>query len=173
MKLMTLALIGLSTISAVAQMNKQDGPATGSIPDEIFYPPSLNLQIGCPVAFTDVSLKRNGRVMQVKQDTASENSLTFNYRNDSSKKIDSISIRVELKIKRGIYDLDATTIARDMTLTGKSGEVLPLKNLLMYGLNSVTLEQVAYVDGDVWTPGKNKNCRYVSPSSSEEIGLFK
>ena len=173
MKLMALALVGLYAMGAAAQVHKQAEPAAGSMPGEVFYPPSLNLQIGCPVAFTDVSLKRDARYMPVKQDAASGNSLTFNYKNKSGKEIDSISIRVELKVKRSIYDLDSTTMTRDMTLTGKSGDVLPLRNMLMYGVNSVTLEQVTYIGGDLWTPGTNKNCRYIGPTSSEQIGSLK
>jgi hypothetical protein len=164
MKLVTLALIALATTVAVAQSNTIEIPG-------VYYPPSLNLQIGCPVAFTDVVLKRDARYMPVKQGSAPDSSLAFNYKNSSGKLIESISIRVELKVKRSIYDLDATTITRYMTLTGTSGEVLPL-NLLTYGLGSVTLEQVTYVGGEVWTPGANKNCRYVGPASAEQIGTL-
>lgn len=173
MKLVTLALIAVCAVTAAAQSDQQAGPAVTLVPGPISYPPGLNLQSGCPVAFTDVSLTRNAHYMPVKQGTTPDNSLTFKYKNDSGKQIESISIRVELNVKRSIYDLDATTITRNMTLTGTSGEVLPLKSLHTYGLGSVTLEQVSYVGGDVWTPGTNKNCRYTSPDSSEQIGALK
>jgi hypothetical protein len=165
MKLVTLVLVALSATIAVAQSNENGKP-------EVFYSPGLNLQIGCPIAFTDVVLKRDARYMPVKQDTAPDNSLAFKYKNSSGKVIDSISIRVELRVKRSIYDLDTTTITRYMTLTGTSGEVLPL-NLLTYALGSVTLEQVTYLGGEVWTPDANKNCRYIGPTSAEEIGTLK
>jgi hypothetical protein len=174
MKLVTLALIATFAVAAAAQSNNR----SEEIPGLMKLPPGVNLsdanrQIGCPVAFTDVALRREARYMPVKQDATSDNSLAFKYKNQSGKLIDSIVIRVELTVKWSIYDLDAITITRYVTLTGTSEEVLPLKNLLMYGLGSVTLEQVTYVGGDVWTPGANRNCRYTNPNSSEEIGILK
>jgi hypothetical protein len=180
MKLVTLALIVASAIGAAAQSNPTKNPGASTIPGITALPPgpienigALNLQIGCPVTFTDVALKRDAHYMPIKQGEATDNSLDFRYKNQSGKQIESISVRVELKVKRNIYDLDAITITRYMTLTGNSGEVLPLKSLLTYGLGSVTLEQVSYVGGDVWTPSTNKNCRYKNPNSSEEIGTLK
>jgi hypothetical protein len=170
MKLVTLALIAAFAINAAAQSNRPAAPA--ETPDLTAVPPGLNLQIGCPVAFTDVSLQRKARFMPVKDATA-DNSLAFKYKNLSGKQIESIEIRVELQVKRSIYDLDATTITRYTTLTGTSEDIFPLKSLIMYGLGSVTLEQVTYVGGDVWTPDANNNCRYTNPNTTEKIGTLK
>lgn len=170
MKLVTLAFITAFAITAAAQSNRQAAPP--ETPDLTQAPPPSNQQ-GCPVAFTDVSLQRQARFMPVKQDAAPDNSLAFKYKNQSGKLIESIEIRVELTVKRSIYDLDATTITRYVTLTGTSEDFLPLKSLLMYGIGSVTLEQVTYVGGDVWTPGTTKNCRYTNPNTSEKIGTLK
>ena len=166
MKLVTLVIITLSAISAWAQNNSTSKPAESPIPGVKVLPPGpiqnlgdLNLQTGCPVAFTNVVFKQNARYMPVKLEPVPESSLEFNYRNLSGKQIESISVRVELRAKRSIYDLDAVTLRRDMTLTGRSGEVLPL-NVSAYGLVRVTLEQVTYVGGEVWTPAKNANCSY-------------
>ncbi len=164
MKLVTLALLALSTTAAIGQSGVNGNPET-------FSSSGSNLQVGCPVAFTDVVLKRDAKYMPVKQSAAPDNSLAFNYKNNSGKRIESISIRIELKVKKSIYDLDATTITRDMTLTGVSGEVLPL-NLLTYGLGSVELEQVTYLGGEIWTSSANKNCRFFSPTTSEKIGTL-
>jgi len=175
MKLVTLFLIAASAIGVTAQSNKQNKPAPSPIPGLTGMPPipiqnigDLNLQTGCPVAFTDVALKRDARYMPVNQGTAPESSLAFKYKNQSGKLIESISVRVDVKAKRNIYDLDAITSARDMTLTGESGEVLPL-DMLAYGLVRVTLEQITYTGGDVWTPGKNKNCMFMNNGSNLQI----
>jgi hypothetical protein len=165
MKLLNFALVAASAISAAGQNNTTNGPS--EIPGLVVSPPSLNLQIGCPVAFTDVVLKRDARYMPVRQGAEPDSSLEFKYKNQTGKLIESIEIQVVLKIKRSIYDLDAITITRDMTLSGNPGEVVPL-NLLAYGVSSVTLKQVNYVDGKHWMPA-NENCRYFDSHSVEEI----
>lgn len=66
-----------------------------------------------------------------------------------------------LNVKPSIYDLDATTVMRDITLTGRSGEVLPL-NLFAYGVVRVTLEQMNYADGTVRILSKISHCRFLN-----------
>ena len=167
MKFMTLALIGLSALAAAAQSN-----TTQKADLNLQNTPDLNAQAGCPVAFTDVALKSDAHYMPVKQSEGSGNSLDFKYQNKSGKQIESILVSVKLTVKRSIYDLDATTITRYMTLTEDSSQVLPL-NLITYAVGPVTLEQVTYTDGDTWTPATNKNCRYVNQRSTEKIGSAK
>jgi len=65
-------------------------------------PDNMNLQIGCPVAFTKVALQRDAHYMPVKQNPASDSSLAFKYKNQSGKLIQSIEIRVELKVKKSV-----------------------------------------------------------------------
>lgn len=167
MKFVTLALIGLFAVAAAAQNNTTQKADLNQRNPEI-----SNLQIGCPVAFTEVALKTQARYMPVQYEAGPDNSLAFEYKNKSGKKVESILVRVELTVKRNIYDLDATTITRYMTLTEDSSQVLPL-NLITYAVGPVTLEQVTYTDGDTWTPGTNKNCRYLSQRSTEQIGSAK
>jgi len=165
MKLVTLALIAASTAIATAQSS-----AKGNPPVDLNVLPGPNAQAGCPVAFTNVSLETHARLMLVKQGTAQDGSLAFEYKNQSGKPIQSISIRVELKVKKSVYDLDATPITLSMTLTGKdSGETLPL-NMVAYGLGRVELEQVIYSDDTVWTAGRANTCSYEKTGTSEGIG---
>jgi hypothetical protein len=169
MKLVTLVFIALCTIAAAAQSNNR----SEEIPGLVLVPPGanpdqMNLQIGCPVVFTDVALKTQARYMPVKQDAGPDNSLAFKYKNQSGKQIQSIEIRVELKVKRSIYDLDTTTITRDMTLTGNTADTLPL-NVIVYSLGPVTLQQVNYVGGKVWTPKATDTCSYRRTESAEQI----
>jgi hypothetical protein len=161
MKLVTLALIALSTTAAIAQSNLKKSPVIdlNLLPDA---------QAGCPVAFTEVSLTNPGHLMLVQQGTNHNNSLEFQYKNQSGKLIESIEIRVELKVKRSVYDLDATTITRDMTLTHDAEETLPL-NLLVYSVGRVTLEQVNYIGGKVWIPKDRSVCNYEQLRGSEQI----
>jgi len=170
MKLVTLALIAVCAVTAAAQSSTH----TEEIPGLLTVPPgmsldNMNLQIGCPVAFTEVALQHNARYMPVKQNTAWDSSLAFRYKNQSGKLIESIEIRVELKVKKSVYDLDATTITRDVTLTGDTSDTLPL-NVIAYSVGRVTLAQVNYTGGKVWTPKARNTCNYESPNTSEQIG---
>ena len=168
MKLVILALIAAFAIPATAQSNSRNE----EIPGLVVVPPGTNpgdtnLQIGCPVAFTDVALKNKARYMPIRDGTP-DNSLAFQYKNQSGKQIKSIEVRVELNVKRSIYDLDATTITRDMTLTGDTADILPL-NLIVYSLGKITLQQVNYVGGKVWTPKPTNNCSYLRTNTLEGI----
>jgi hypothetical protein len=162
MKLVILALITSSAIAAAQSQANVAPTVDRNIPGFIS-------QAGCPVAFTDVSLTNPGHVMLVKQRTAQNGSLAFQYKNQSGKLIESIEIQVELKVKRSVYDLDAITITRDMTLTGDTEESLPL-NMIAYGLGRVTLMQVNYAGGKIWTPTDRSACNYENPRTAEQIG---
>lgn len=165
MKLVILAVIASSAIAAAAQSNGKTAPDIKKIPGFIS-------QVACPVVFTDVSLQNDGRFMPVQQGAAQDGSLAFQYKNLSGKLIQSIEIRVELRVKRSVYDLDATTISRDMTLTADAKETLPL-HLIAYSLERVTLEQVNYVGGKIWRPKATNTCNYENPATSERIGTLR
>lgn len=162
MKLVTLAFIAASTFAAVAQTN-----AHRNEPADLDHNPGLvTSQAGCPVTFMNVSLNNPGHMMLVRG--ADQNgSIGFQYKNLSGKQLESIEVRVELTVKRSVYDLDAITITRDMTLTGDSEATLPLP-AFAYSVGRVTLEQVNYVGGTVWTP-KEKTCSFTQPSTTERI----
>jgi len=169
MKLVTLVFIAAFTVAAVAQSNSRSEEILGlEVAPPGINPDQMNLQIGCPVAFTDVALKTQAHYMPVKQDAGPDNSLSFKYKNQSGKLIQSIEIRVVLNVKRSIYDLDAITITRDMTLTGDTAETLPL-NVIVYSLGPVTLQQVNYVGGKVWTPKAINTCSYRRTNTAEQI----
>jgi hypothetical protein len=164
MKLVTLALAVLSTATAFAQSNVNTVPGI-----DVTIVPGATSQAGCPVAFTDVALDTKAHFMPVRQDTAPAGSLKFQYKNQSGKEIQSISVRVELKVKKSVYDLDATTVTLNMTLTGKGAdETLPL-TLRTYGLSRVTLEQVSFTDGTIWNASEKNTCSYNRMNSSELI----
>ncbi|HYK35076.1 hypothetical protein [Alloacidobacterium sp.] len=169
MKLITLVLLTALAIGAFAQSSTQQKSPDVHIQGITVLPPGpiLNLQTGCPVAFTNVDLKQNARYMPVEQSAEADDSLVFNYKNQSGKQIKSIEVHVVLYVKPSIYDLDAITATRDMTLSGHSGEALPL-NLFAYGVVRVTLEQVNYADGTVWTPNEI-SCHYDKLSGIEQI----
>lgn len=127
-------------------------------------------QVGCPVAFTSVSLENKVHMMLVNQyDPASNSSLSFQYKNRSNKQIQSVAVQVELRIKRSIYDLDTNTLMINLTLTGNETSKLPLTTRA-YGLGRVTLQQVTYTDGTIWTASEKSPCQYEAFSGAQQIG---
>jgi hypothetical protein len=165
MKLVTLAIAFLSITPAFAQSNLKPTAA-----DDLSITPGSTSQAGCPVAFTDVSLETKAHFMPVRQDTAPDGNLRFQYKNQSGKEIQSISVRAELKVKKSVYDLDATTITLNMTLTGKSAEETMPLTLRAYGLSRITLEQVSFTDGTIWNADIKNTCSYERMNGSEQIG---
>jgi hypothetical protein len=174
MKRIALVCLFVITAFAFAQNNSQKNAAT--VPGEAFkyvppgMPSELNPQAGCPVIFTDVALKTNAHFMRVRQGAPPDRSVDFQYKNQSGKLIAAISVRADLKVKKSVYDLDTTTVTLNMALSGTGAEeILPL-TMLAYGLDRVTLEQVSYIDGTIWTADTKRACSYQSPSSSLMIG---
>ncbi|WP_158748233.1 hypothetical protein [Acidobacterium sp. S8] len=161
MKLTFLALVTLSA-TALAQN------ATPGSPADFRQNPPIS-QVGCPVSFTTVALETKARLMPVQVGQPQDGSLSFEYRNQSGKKIQSIAVRVELLMKKSVYDLDATPIALNMMLAGNGAvETLPLA-IRAYGLTRVNLQQVTYSDGTIWTAGDKLHCGY-APQGTENIG---
>jgi hypothetical protein len=183
MKLVTLVL--LAAASAFTQITSQSQtlvlPASGqsATPDQRaqkdasgreFVNKLQNSQAGCPVVFTEVALKRNAHYLPVKQTVSSGGNLDFQYKNESGKQIQSISIEVEVKAKRSLYDLDAMRVIADMVLTDNSTEE-PLPPLgYVYGIDHLTLERVRYADGTVWNAPKQSACHFGLPGGAEQIG---
>ena len=160
-----MKLIALVLFTAAAAAFAQSKPLRDA---DLTIVPGANTQAGCPIAFTDVSLKASARIMPVHAEMEPASSLAFQYRNQSGKDIRSITVRAELQIKRSVYDLDSITIARDLTLTEDGAETLPL-HLITYGLGTVTLEQVAFADGTIWSATTDNGCSYRNPNTSEKI----
>jgi len=166
MKLVTLALVALCTASACAQSATQKAKTSAPA---ITTATRLGLE-DCPVTFTHVALETRAHLMPVQQGAAPDGNLRFQYKNLSGKDIQSISVRAELKVKMSVYDLDATTMNLDMTLTGNGAdETLPVA-LRAYGLTRVTLEQVFFKDGTIWNPGAKNSCSYEQIKGAEQIG---
>jgi hypothetical protein len=180
MKLATLACPLLAATFAMAQTHPQPAPspassdqmAKGMAAAQDFakrIPPG---QPECPVVFTKISFQRAAYYLPVMQyhPGSSSGDLDFQYKNQSSKTILSISVSVELTAKRSLYDLDAIPVTIDMVLTG-TRTAAPLPPLgYVYSVNHATLERVQYADGTVWSAGNQNVCRYNAQGGAEQIG---
>jgi hypothetical protein len=177
MKLTTFAGLFIAAASAFAQINSQPqtlvSPASGQSTDQSAQKDASgreNSQAGCPVVFTEVALSRNAHYLPVKQAVSSGGNLDFQYKNESGKQIQSISIEVEIKAKRSLYDLDAMQVIADMVITDNSTEE-PLPPLgYVYGIDHLTLERVRYADGTVWDAPKQSACHFGPSGGAEQIG---
>lgn len=183
MKLVTLALLAFFVV--LEQTGAQStalAPQTPGIPQRSGQTEQMEIsarnlvdrlqngQSGCPVVFTNVALKRNTHYLPVTQPISSGGNLDFQYKNITGKQIQSISIQVEVRAKKSLYDLDAAAITADMVLTGNSTEVALPPLGFVYGIDHLTLERVRYTDGTVWDTPQKSACHYGLPGGAEQIG---
>ncbi|MBT9331064.1 hypothetical protein [Paracidobacterium acidisoli] len=118
----------------------------------------------CPVELTAVSPAAQAH-LQLTSPVQSEGGIELSFRNQSGKEIRSMEVGAELKVKRNVYDLDAATVKLDLTVSG-TGVVDPANNLMrslpvdaaLFGVGTVTLEEVTFADGSVWTPAGRVAC---------------
>ncbi|HEV2272571.1 MAG TPA: hypothetical protein VGR96_00320, partial [Acidobacteriaceae bacterium] len=76
-------------------------------------------QTGCPVVLTGASVATKARYMPVNRYAPSETpGLDLRFRNMSGKAIRSATIRVQVRYKQSVYDLDSTTRNLFLTVAG-------------------------------------------------------
>jgi hypothetical protein len=127
-------------------------------------------QAECPVMLTSVALASKAHVqLTSKGGTAvmrdDSGALDLHFRNMSGKQIESMDISADVRVKRSVYDLDAAGVPLDFTVSGtgivdRSSELLrsiPV-NSPVFGVGRVTLDQVTYADGSVWSAGPHSAC---------------
>jgi hypothetical protein len=118
----------------------------------------------CPVNLISATIDTPARYLPVTTPEANPGSLDLTLRNASDKKIDSASLKVQVKAKKSIYDLDAYTITTHLEISGidvASGQLsrrLPLP-VPAFGVAHVILERVTYADGSTWSPKAGNGCR--------------
>ncbi len=125
-------------------------------------------QTGCPVVLTGASVATKARYMPVNRYAPSETpGLDLRFRNMSGKAIRSAAIRVQVRYKQSIYDLDSTTRNLFLTVAGTGitdGErelsrLIPLRSEV-FGLGLVELKRVNYADGSVWKAEARNSCGF-------------
>jgi hypothetical protein len=72
----------------------------------------------CPVNLISATIDTPARYLPVTTPEANSASLDLTFRNASDKKIDSASLKVQVKAKKSIYDLDAYTITTHLEISG-------------------------------------------------------
>jgi hypothetical protein len=114
----------------------------------------------CPVVLTSASLTPHLMLLHAGSDSSKDGGLDLEFRNASGKSIYSMEFSVEILAKKSVYDLAATRLHLDLTAYGARSADETFAQLRHLSLpegthpsvvESVTLKQVFYEDGTVWT----------------------
>jgi hypothetical protein len=185
MKLSALTLLAAAATSCFAQsvVHGSGGSKTlqsGSALSDLDTARRSN--VGCPVMLTSANLTPKGQYLPVRADTGEgkNGDLHLAFRNMSGKRIESVGIMAELKVKRSLYDLDSITIDVHLEFAGtaivdKDRDVMltiPIAKRAL-GLGSVILDTVTYSDGTVWKAGDKRNGCSVAGGGTLALGIAK
>jgi hypothetical protein len=131
-------------------------------------------QASCPLFLQSASVASAASFLPVDAKANSGGTLSLRFRNASGKAIRSASITAHLRIKTNLYDLDAHSLDLRLTLAGTQDLdktldqiqriVLP-QNMYLFGVAQVSLDQVSFADGSVWTaPAAHNACGTSGPA---------
>lgn len=138
-----------------------------------------NSQSGCPVTLTSARLNWPASYLPVTSaEKVTQPSLALGFKNSSGKAIRSATITARFLGKQDVYQLDAGAFDLRLTFSGvdavdKAAEQLreirvPAK-LYAYGVTRVSLEQVLFADGSLWTPFGHGSCSLDVQGSAERV----
>jgi hypothetical protein len=188
MKLFLSALLLAAATAALAQQNTgqltvtpQSGPvltpqqqaALTKADAEAESVGRITNQTGCPLYMESASVAPAGGYLPVTAQSRQDGALDLHFRNQSGRAIASASITARVNVKTNVYALDAHPLELRLMLSGTQDLdktldqiqhiVLP-KHVYLFGVARVTLDQVSYADGSVWTaPISNNVCRTNGP----------
>jgi len=124
-------------------------------------------QENCPVVLTSAWLSPRLQLL-TSGDASGGNGIDLQFRNASGKEIRSIELSATILVKKSIYDLGyLPPVHLYLTAYGTrtiDSAFAQLRHLSLPGgihaalVEGVTLEQVSYEDGSVWTPANSDHC---------------
>jgi len=124
-------------------------------------------QANCPVVLTSAWLAPRLQLLR-STDTSGGNGIDLEFRNASGKEIRSMELSANILVKKSIYDLNYLPSVRlHLTATGIQTIDSAFAQLRRLSLPSemhpslvegVTLEQVTFEDGSVWSPKNDQYC---------------
>lgn len=131
-------------------------------------------QIACPLTLTGATVSPRGGYLPTSQWSQGDGSLHLQFRNNSGKKVLSAAVTAQLRVKANVYSLDATPLNLRLTFSGtddldKAADqithiALP-KNVYLYGVVQVALDQVMFADGSTWNSHGKAVCTAGGPGS--------
>ncbi|MFP5229038.1 MAG: hypothetical protein ACLGXA_15580 [Acidobacteriota bacterium] len=175
-----LAVSAAATVAA-AQEYAPPQPAGAAAMEGLMNPASQRApdQAGCPVMLSSAHLNWPASYLPVTSaEKVTEPNLALGFQNSSGKAIRSVTITARFLGKQSVYQLDASAFDLRLTFSGIDGadqaadqlrEIrLPAK-MYAYGVTRVSLEQVLFADGNVWTSLGHGNCRLDVQGSAERV----
>ena len=156
---------------------RADGP--GILADNLVAHMAARVdQTGCPLFLQSASVASAAGFLPVDARENGSGTLSLHFRNQSGKPIHAASITAHLRIKTDIYDLDAHPLDLRLTLSGTQDLdktldqfqriVLP-QHLYLFGVAQVTLDQVTFADGAVWTAAQTHTTCATTGAGTERI----
>jgi hypothetical protein len=131
-------------------------------------------QADCPVVLTSAGLTPYLMLLHTSGETANNGGLDLEFRNASGKEIRSMEFSAEILVKKSIYDLDPLRIHLHLTAYGTASidkafaqfRHLSLPQQIHPSMvERLTLEQVTFVDGSIWTSRNDSYCGF-APSQT-------
>lgn len=180
MKLLLSALLLAASTAGFAQIQTDPAPAqpAGILSLDLQAVPPSPDQSGCPVVLTQAHLNWPATFMPVTvPEKATEPNLALGFQNSSGKPIQSVGVTARFLGKTSKYQLAASAFELHLTFSGtdsnKTAEQLrelrlPEK-MYAYGVTRISLDQVTFGDGTVWTAIGHSNCALNVTSSTERI----
>jgi hypothetical protein len=172
MKLFVSALFLAAAPLALAQSAPQNSQNTPrQIPlhgmnDLVAHKASPVTPGGCPLQLTSASVAPAAGLLPVGTRSSGDGALDLHFRNQSGKAIRSASITAHLKVKTNVYALDARPLEVQLSFSGTTDldkEVDQLTRIALpghvylFGVATVTLDQVTFADGTFWIADRNAN----------------
>jgi hypothetical protein len=182
MRLLLSAL--LLAVSAAGFAQNQAAPAVGQSGalqslDLQAVPQSSPDQTGCPVVLTQAHLNWPATYLPVTAaEKGSEPNLALGFQNSSGKAIRSASITAGFIGKASKYQLDASAFELHLTFSGAESldktaeqlrEIRLPEKTVAYGVTRVSLDQVTFDNGTVWSAIGHSNCALNVAGSAERI----
>ncbi len=136
-------------------------------------------QTGCPVVLTQAHLNWPATLIPVTAaEKVTEPNLALGFQNPSGKAIGSVSITAKFLGKTSKYQLDANAFELRLTFSGSDSpdktaeqlrEIRLPEKMYAYGVTRISLDQVTFEDGTVWSAVGHSNCALNVAGSAERI----
>lgn len=171
MRLFVSALLLAASVAAAAQTGRAVLQTSPPLPPGVAFPD----QSGCPLALTSANLTSiHAGYLPVGGKSDEAGSLDLHFRNQSGKEISSVSVTAHLRVKTSVYALDATPVDVRLSFSGtddvnsKAEQLTQLPvpgHFWIFGVARVSLDQVTFADGSVWSAPRSNPCRANGPGS--------
>ncbi len=167
--------------SAVQQQNAVQSqglqPAV-VVNDLVAHSASPENQAACPLYLESASVAPSAGYLPVDAQAKGDGALELRFRNQSGKRIVSAAITAHLNVKTDIYALDAHPLELHLAFARVTDENKALDQLTrialpehvyLFGVVRVTLDQVTFTDGSVWTASPTHNSCATSGPGNELV----